>query len=40
MDYKCLWRPKIELESDNAWYVVKVIQNGERIGISSPIIVK
>lgn len=40
LDYKCLWRPKIELESDNAWYVVKVIQKGERIGISSPIIVK
>lgn len=40
MDYKCIWNPKIKLERDSAWYVVKVIQKGGRIGISSPIIVK
>ncbi|WP_102401217.1 CehA/McbA family metallohydrolase [Haloimpatiens massiliensis] len=39
-DYKCLWKPKIKLERENAWYVIKVIQKEGRIGISSPIIVK
>lgn len=40
MGYKCAWKPKVKLDTDNAWYVVKVIQKGGRMGISSPIIVK